>query len=62
MAMRLNDDFGDHHPERNWYDYDEEVTEPKPPVEHNVGLKVTKRINHAIDLSFLDADIDLDVS
>ena len=35
--------YGDHHQEADWYNYDDEVIEPVPPLERNVGLKVKKR-------------------
>ena len=35
--------YGDHHPEVNWYDYEEEMEEPKPPHDPYLGLKVIKR-------------------
>ena len=35
--------FGDHHPESDWYNYDEEVEEPPRPIERYLGLKTIKR-------------------
>ena len=34
------DSIGDKHPEANMYDYEEEETEPKPPREGMIGLKI----------------------
>ena len=35
--------YGDHHPEVDWYDYKEEMEEPKPPHDPYLGLKVIKK-------------------
>lgn len=35
--------YYDKHDERNWYDYTEEVTEPKPIRECLINLKVYKK-------------------
>ena len=32
--------YGDHHPEIDWYDYEDEIAEPQPPLERYIGLKV----------------------
>ena len=31
-------DYGDHHIEKDWYDYEDESMEPKPPKECMLGL------------------------
>ena len=48
--------FGDHHPEANWYNYEEEIQEPQRPHERYLGIKVHKR--QTIDLSMLDTEFD----
>ena len=52
--------YGDHHLEKDWYDYEEEVEEPKPPFERYLGIKVVRR--HGINLSMLDAEFDTESS
>ena len=52
--------YGDHHPEATWYDYEEEIEEPKPPYERNLAIKVIKR--QTLDIDLLDTDIDVESS
>ena len=53
------DSVGDKHLEADMYDYEEEETEPKPPREGMIGLKIIKR-EQSLDYLNLDTDIDLD--
>lgn len=34
--------YGDHHPEIDWYDYEDEIVEPQPPLERYIGIKIKK--------------------
>ena len=52
-------DYGDHHSEAKWYDYDEEVKEPKAPQESLIGLKVYQKAPPLFGLNYLDSDFDL---
>ena len=36
-------EFGDHHKEASWYNYEEESEEPKGPKENMIGLTVNQR-------------------
>ena len=49
--------YGDQHAETDWYDYEEEVVEPVPPLERNVGLKVVKRNMDNFDIEMLDTEL-----
>ena len=49
--------YGDHHAESSWYDYDAEVIEPVPPTERNVGLKTKHKPHISLDFQALDTDI-----
>ena len=59
-AMRTTKDFGDMHPEKTWYDYDEEVMEPVAPTDSMVRIKIQKRTGKyaSIDMEIIDNEID----
>ena len=40
LGTKLSLEFGDHHQEASWYNYGEEIDEPRCPKENLIGLVV----------------------